>query len=234
MTATKNLNKSMIPTLEEMTKNLLAWYALASGNSAKLAADLEWYQEAHDQCVALRNELEHEHGIAVTLDQVIDVVACVSPGMEWSKNIYAGKLVILTWAKYSSADERHNHYLTFHTGIAHGWRNFDNAWGVLDGTHRLLPTASKTFRFGDNIRNPQNSTYGTIDQHMVHIICNTGLRGSINPSRYYDVLENALIHTAQILGLQTHKLQAAVWCCRVDMFKAGYDVATIEQLLGEL
>lgn len=234
MTTTKNLNKSMIPTLEEMTKNLLAWYALASSNSAKLAVDLEWYQDAHNQAIALRNELENEHNIIVTLDQVIDVIACVSPGMDWNKNIHAAKLVILTWVKYSTLAERHNYYLTFRTGIAHGWRNYDNAWGVLDGTHLLLPTANKTYRFGDNIRHPQSSVYGTIDQHMVHIICNTGLRGSINPGQYYDVLENAVIHTAQILGLQTHKLQSAVWCCRVDMFKAGYDVATIEQLLGEL
>lgn len=218
------LSKKMVPSVEEMTKNLLAWYALSLNHPA---TDFEWYQKAHEEAQALSAKYN------LPLDTVIDVIALVSPGMDWTKNIYAAEGVIVSWSKFSTLEERKRHFLTYKTGIAHGWRNFLNAWNRLDGLGELSDSAPKTYRFGENIRFPQDSGYVTIDQHMVHMLCNTGLRGSINPAGYYYLLEKVVQNVAHALGILPLKLQAAVWSFRVAMFKAGYDVDTLQTLLED-
>lgn len=231
MTATKNLTKAMIPSQEEMVKNILTWHALAI-TSPTFEEDSEWYRSVHAECKAYTYMLNGD-GITITLDQFIDVVAAVSPGLNWERNIYSAECVVRTWAMYNTLEERHAHFLTYKTGIAHGWRNFDRAWAILDGTATLDTKAPKTHAFGDNIRNPETSTLVTIDQHMIHIICDTGLRGSINPGNHYPKLAKAMRQAANILGMPMLKLQAAIWCCRVALFKAGYDVDGLSALLAE-
>lgn len=231
MTATKNLTKDMIPSQEEMVKNILTWHALAITNPS-YEEDSNWYKNVHAECHAYTYMLNNTD-IDITLDQFIDVVAAVSPGLNWERNIYSAECIVRTWAKYNTLEERHAHFLTYKTGIAHGWRNFDKAWAILDGTATLDAKAAKTYAFSDNIRKPESSTLVTIDQHMIHIICDTGLRGSINPGNHYPKLAKAMRQAANILGMPMLKLQAAVWCCRVDFFKAGYTVDQLNDLLSE-
>jgi hypothetical protein len=104
----------------------------------------------------------------------------------------------------------------------------------LDGKVELTSASPKTYRFADNIAKGDLSEYATIDQHMIHIICDTHLRGSIQHGSYYLKLENVVMVAANIVGLPISSFQAIIWGCRVSLFESGHDVSGIYQLIASL
>lgn len=234
MAKSLNLNKAMVPSQDVLIKNVLTWHALAQTMPAQCATDRQWYPKARMDCVVLCNEL-NLLGVTVSLDEVIDVVAAVSPGKPWGQNVSDARAAILAWGEVRSEEARMLAYkLHGGGGVGYTWENYRKAWRILDGESKLEPSSEKTFSFSDNIRFGHASKLVTIDQHMIHSICDTGLRGSIGAGGYYSLLANVIIHVAALLGLTPEELQAIIWGCRVALFQAGYTVEDIAVMLSEL
>jgi hypothetical protein len=227
------LNKKMLPSEPEMIRNLLTWYALAQSNPFQLAKDTFWYPTALEDCKRLQEELEKEQ-IALDLFQVITVVAIVSPAMKWELNVESARHTILAWYYAKGEVNRKAEYMKSKIGVGRTWQNIIKAWNYLDGNIQLTDASPKTFRFADNIANGDLSQFATIDQHMIHIICDTKMRGSISHGSYYLVLERVVILVATMLGLPVSAFQAILWGCRVSLFESGHDVSDIYSLIASL
>lgn len=117
-------------------------------------------------------------------------------------------------------------------GVGYTWENTRNAWSALDGND-IPATREKTYNFAHNLEFPEESSFefATVDQHMIHILCNTKCKGSINPSRYYNKLKLVIIRVAKGLGILPQQLQAAVWGYRVDAFASGLSVDSVYELM---
>lgn len=229
MTNTMNLNKSLVPTEQDMIANLLVWYALSQRDRLSFQSNFNWYVNANRQCQEIADSF------ALTLHMTTQVVACISPAKKWTLNIRDAVWVIEAYFYTTVTEERMAYLLQRGFGVGYTWDNAKKAWLALDGWS-IPPESEKTYNFAHNLEFPEETSfeYGTIDQHMVHIICGTKLKGTINPSGYYQRLKSALIKAAHILNILPQQLQAAVWGFRVDAFEAGMSVVDIYSLIDEL
>jgi hypothetical protein len=234
MVAATHISKATLPTEQEAMTELLAWYALASSRPELYAKGKKWYPQALEDCKGLHAKLL-QWDVEITLDQVIDVVAMVSPGRWWSENIEVAEYTIMAWMNASSEIDRKAYYSVCGLGVGYTWQNFVKAWRYLDGDYDCFNAGSpKTWCFADNIRLGVKSQRATIDLHMVHILAKTKSRASIAPGRYYGFFEMIIVKAAMILGLTPNELQAILWTIRVALFEAGYDVSGIYALLESM
>jgi len=238
MAKSKNLNRALVPSKAAMIVSLLAWFALARANVVEFAVGLAWYVTAHNDCHRLLARVAHFNGVkgaVVDFHVVCQVVAAISPGKEWSANIADAQTVIEAFFACDTEWDRKAFCLVDgHFQVGYTWKNSVKAWRILAGGGDIEPTSEKTYCFADNLEFPLTSLRATIDQHMIHVLCETRWKGSIGAGGYYGQLEEAVVEAAAILRIRPSELQATIWHERVTRFAAGYSVESIYELVESI
>jgi len=225
MTKTPRITKDNLPTLEEMTMQLLAWHSLAVRWSGRDAA-LNWYEYAREEAVKLANDY------GLTLHVACQVISALSPGKRWTSNLKDAELLIAASVDCPDFEALQLRLSGISFGVGYSWKNAKNAWLALHGID-ISPESEKTFAFAHNLEFP-DSMLVTIDLHMIHIMADTGERGSISPSCHYAKFAKALYETALVLGYQPKKFQALLWAYRVNAFESGLNVSDMYRLLESI
>jgi hypothetical protein len=233
MADSKNLNKSMIPSDEQMLSNFLAWYALAQTKQERFAVNMQWYVNANYECECMAVDLSREFGVQLSIHTVCQVVSCLSPGKNWELNLADAGKAIRAYFLFQDLDDRKAYLKTQKFGVGYTWENCVNAFNALDGND-IPETREKTFAFARNLEFPKEGKLATVDQHMIHILTGTRLKGSINPGSHYKRLAKVVLLGCKLLGVTVEEGQAAVWGFRVDSFKAGVSVDSLCDLVEGL
>lgn len=223
-----HLSKSMIPSDEIMLANFLAWYALAQRDSESFNRNFNWYRTANRECQELADFVQ------LSLHTVCQVVSCLSPGKRWTLNIADAESLIHVWKEIPDNETRCAALQSIGFSVGYTWENALNAFHVLDTGQDIPPTREKTYNFAGNLEFPDSPDYCTVDQHMIHILTGTGLKGSINPNKNYGRLQRVIIVACTVLGILPSEGQAAAWGFRVDSFEAGLSVDSLMELVQSI
>lgn len=229
MGKSKNLNKKLVPSHEAMVANLLTWHSLAMASTPeRIQYNLHWYETANSEIQAMVDEL------GVSLHVGCQVVAATSPGMSWEVNIECAKNVIIACQEYLTWADRQAYLRTKAYQVGYTWDNAINGTQAFAGVD-IPVTREKTFGFGQCLEFPRVfGLVSPVDMHMIHIACDTRLKGSIQAGVYYGAISKAIGFTATLLGYDEKQFQALLWGTRVDLFKAGVSVDTIYAIIADL
>jgi hypothetical protein len=229
MSTPKNLNKAMVPSQEAMVANLLAWHSLAlSTPAARQHYNQHWYSFAHDEIEKVALEL------GITTHTMCQVVAATSPGMSWEVNVESAKQVVIACQNYLAWEDRQMHLRSVHYQVGYTWENAKNGCDAFAGID-IPKTRKKTYDFGQCLEFPEVlGLVSPVDMHMIHIACNTHLKGSIQPGSHYGAISKAITFAANLLGMDEKQFQSLLWGTRVDFFKAGLSVDTIYAVIADL
>lgn len=191
---------------KRIERNILAVY-FRSNDQDKLAG-LTWYTEAHE--IALGISLKH----STEVSKVVGVLAAISPGNNWGRNIMEAEEFISAFVK--------GH--TLPTVGIYGRRNVAKARRILNGEspERVLHTKTgpKVWAFYCNILSPLTSQELTIDRHAKALAYNfpavrpgyaSNDKLSVVGKVEYRYLVRHYRVIAERLGLVPHQLQAICW-----------------------
>ena len=196
----------MKPLSRKITNNLLALWE--SRTETDESEGLLWYARANRR----GQELSVRHG--VTLEKAIGVIAVLSPGCEWGKNLQYADELLAAWASGKRGSELPM------VGV-YGNRNLDKAKRILAGHSPMLviPETSKKVRaFYNCLLSPAESRDVVIDRHAK--CAALGLRSTKNGyasqdvsvrSAEYEYLSRHYVKLADRFGLLPSQLQAAIW-----------------------
>lgn len=215
MTVERSLRTSEIPSFDLMVERYLAAYALATVDTAGYAQGVNWYSEAHIDCIRAVGEL-NQRDIFVSLDQFTKVVAIISPGRRWELNVKDAMATCLAYQR-KSTEERIDVLSQHRVARRFGLSCFVRSWDLLDGDYSIIYKKSpKAYSFADNILYPHTSLAVTFDQHIGHIaLGENDVEGSIGISyAQYRILEKPVRYTADLLGLAVRLLQSILWVWR--------------------
>jgi len=163
-----------------------------------VAEGLVWYAAQHATLEALA--LRHE----IPVVSVCGVCAALSPGSEWSRNVYDTSQLL-----------KDNSTLV---GV-YGRRNRDKALAIMGGTNPLHvlgsnPKYQKTVSFFLNLAYPNNPLAVTVDRHMkcagFGIKENRDANSIVTKSEYVAV-EQAIRQLADENRILPHQQQAIIW-----------------------
>ena len=182
------------------------WNAASEGEKA---AGLAWYRTAHNETLALANEVGLPHAT------VVGMVAALSPGLRWEKNIGEARRVNVALQAGLPVPS---------VGV-YGRANQAKAEAIYHGADPLSVLGGfKVRAFYQNIYTPDQTTEITVDRHAYCAAVNrrkdrdfqhAAINGRAYPkldkprpyrhiSRHYKVL-------AAKLGILAHELQAVIW-----------------------
>jgi len=146
----------------------------------------------------------------VTLEQAAGVIASLSPGCQWGRNLQDADQLIaahVAWKRLPNVG-------------SYGRRNIVKARKILDGDSPfdVLPeTGPKTRAFYSLIVNPANATTVCIDRHAKAVAVNrvgSGVdRTNVVRASEYEFYAWHYRAIAERLGLLSHQLQAVTWVC---------------------
>lgn len=185
---------------------------LASAAESQVDAGLNWYRNAHAQCVeaAQRLGVEPEH--------FIGAVAALSPGLRWELNVQQAEQL----ARAVLANRPIPIVGTY------GRRNAIKAVSCLKGADPLSlfseRTSPKVRAFYSCLVAPESATDVVIDRHAYAAAYGlVGERGGspdqrITPKRYSTVAA-AYRKLAESAKLLPHQIQAVVWCAWRDQLQ---------------
>lgn len=182
-------------------QNILDMYALATSEEKTFGET--WYQEAHDIAQALANKYGY------TLEQVIGVIAAISPMNRWAKNIVDAENILIannaglgfSAVKVSSFDK--NKTKAFACISAKNMYDIDE-----------LMNAKKTTAFARNIYEPCKDEFVTVDGHAYCVSIGERIPLEQCPgmtAKRYDSVANLYRMAASELGLKGHVVQAITW-----------------------
>ena len=172
------------------------------------AAGAAWYLDAHNTCAHLA---EQAH---ITLDQAIDVVACLSPGVAWQANVRAAIRLLAGETEWSRVK---------YAGYPASWRKaLDIRHGGLTLAEVTTKRAVKVRAFAEQIRTAGRSDQPCVDGRMLAIVSGNDswdtdaqrlvLQGQ---TFAYQALRvacgRALQALAQETGIPVGHLQATLW-----------------------
>lgn len=197
----------MKPLSRKITNNLLALWE--SRTETDESEGLLWYARANRR----GQELSARHG--VTLEQAIGVIAVLSPGCEWGKNLQYADELLAAWSHGKRGAELPM------VGV-YGNKNLDKAKAILAGhspTVVIPATSKKVKSFYNCLLSPADSRDVVIDRHAK--CAALGIRS--NKSGYasrdvtvrsgeYDWLSRHYVKLADRFGLLPSQLQAVIWC----------------------
>lgn len=170
-----------------------------------------WYARANRRA----QELSERFGIE--LWQSAGVIAALSPGCEWGRNLIDASRLMEAFVSGKRGRD-------LPIVGAYGWANIEKAERILKGENPLIvmpETAKKTRNFFGNILFPESPASITIDRHAKAVAEN------LPPSRKGYASEEALAtvrlneyeyiawHYRRIserLGILPNQLQAVLWC----------------------
>lgn len=187
-------------------RNILSVYALA--NDGDKLEGMTWYTSAHE----IAKGLAGKHGISV--DKCVGVIAAISPGCPWSRNVMEAEEFIRAYTLGISLPN---------VGV-YGRRNVSKARRILNGEacEAVLHTKTgpKIWAFYNNILSPLTSQELTIDRHAKCLAWgfSSGKKGSASDDSKaivgkaeYRYLVRHYRELASRLGLVPHQLQAITW-----------------------
>lgn len=175
--------------------NLLATYHKA--NAAEICDGQLWYRDRN--CEA--NRLAEENGL--TIRQTAGIIAAVSPGLRWEKNVECAERII--------RGESLN-------GLGVRWYNgVRKAERILAGHDPdVVLKGNKVRAFASCIVNPSDSVAVCIDGHAYAIWCGRRIPLDDVPplnNRLYHRIAGDYVFVAKVLSIRPCQLQAVTWCC---------------------
>lgn len=187
---------------KRVQSQLLKVYRQAS--ETELTSGLTWYHTAHERAYTLAQKF------CVSLPRVAGIVAALSPGREWERNVKDADEVL--------AALRGGRPMP--TVGTYGRPNREKAAAIFRGENPLDLFNSgryfKTKNFYLNILEPENPTPVTIDRHaycaaygidsQVEQALSTGIRGGL-----YNQLAEEYRTAAAKVGVRPNQFQAVVW-----------------------
>lgn len=181
MSHDQNLRKAGLPTVETLTKRILAVFDRATATDIESGA--RWYDEAGD----LASSLAAQH--STTVEHTAAVISALSPRTPWSRNV-AGAVAL------------------YETGQAPGCigRNVETAERAMVEGYGAI-NGPKTSRFARNIAGDRESV--TVDvwaARVARIDENLLTRKGV-----YDAVEAAYQRAARRVGLDPATMQATTW-----------------------
>ncbi len=171
-------------------RHILATYALATADER--AAGMGWYHEAHQAADALH--LSPDIGPAV--------VAALSPGLRWERNIEAAQRVI-------AREDLNGLGVRWYDGVRKAERIIAGA----DPRHVLK--GNKVRAFYQCIRNPLNRVHVCVDGHAFGIWRGKRITLDAVPEltdTVYRRISGDYVQAAQSIGILPMQLQAITWC----------------------
>jgi hypothetical protein len=156
---------------------------------------LVWYNQAHAQC----QELSDRHG--VPLEKVAAIVAVLSPGTAWERNIRDAESII--------------QYREQATVTTYG-ANKAKACAILDSSNYYqFVRGNKVQSFHSNILYPETSESVTLDRHMLRFILkprnDKELNKIFSSSRNYQAIASRIRRKAHKMNIRPCQLQAMLW-----------------------
>ena len=199
-------NPAPKPLSRKITNNLLALWE--SRTETDESEGLLWYARANRR----GQELAVRHN--VTLGQAIGVIAVLSPGCEWGKNLQYADELLAAWNSGKRGPDLPM------VGV-YGNKNLDKAKAILSGHSPtvVIPDSSKKVKaFYSCLINPAESQDVVIDRHAK--CAALGLRSKKSGYASQDVtvrsaeyvyLARHYVKLADRFGLLPSQLQAVLW-----------------------
>lgn len=188
-----------LPTHDVMVANILDVYERASKED--LAEGLAWYNDA------LRLAQSLSAGTEYTTEQMVGVIAVISPRLNWDKNsIYPSHIVsyhtggnreVETWRE---SPEK---------GMSCTYKRRRQAMAILDGDDPMLYLGQKTSSFYLNILGDESAV--TVDSWAVRVAFNDPTLQGNPGGPAYQKIADAYRDAADRVGIAPRDLQAAVW-----------------------
>lgn len=183
-------------TLENIYKNI---------PENRIKATRNWYKEAHSFAANLSETYK------ISFNRVCAVISALSPANNWDNNKTEAENLIVCFISGGNWQ-----LIPFRTYSA----NVSKAWNILTNYSKStedffsVKTGAKTLNFYENIKNPKDPNFVTIDRHMLAILDGRlGQRsgsGRITTKQYRE-LSAELKKVAKKLGLLPNELQAILW-----------------------
>ncbi len=177
--------------MDKAVHNILRVYDQATADEVRQG--LEWYSQAHSDC----RELHHDVSVAA------GVVAALSPGLRWERNIEAARRLI----DGESLD-----------GLGVRWfANVRKAERILHNDERPehVLGGNKVRAFYACISNPQTRLFVCVDGHAYAIQAARRIRLDETPKisdRAYNVISRRYTQAAATASVLPHQMQAITWC----------------------
>ena len=164
-----------------------------------IEAGAQWYQVAHDTCVALDG---------VRPWRIAGMIAALSPGLEWNRNVLAAIEV----------EKTGDTSLTYYGQNIRKSRLIKNIW-YRDETDPLkVLKGNKVTAFYRAILNPTDKHAVTvIDSHMASSYCGVKFQwhdkqlAHLSKKHVYNKINDAMIQASSVAGVHPHTFQATVW-----------------------
>lgn len=183
----------------QRVQNILSIYHRAS--RLEVDAGLRWYFTAHEEAERIGLPLRPYTLKQSTTFTGAALIAALSPGLRWERNVEAAERVI-------SGEGLEGLGVRWYDGVRKGQRILagERAEDVLKG--------NKVLAFWDNIRNPVDSQAVTIDGHAYAIWSAERITlDDIPPisDKLYLRIQADYVEAANVVGIRPHQLQAITW-----------------------
>lgn len=180
----------------QSVQNILRVYHQAS--AGEIDGGLRWYLHAHEEAIRLsRCETR-----AVGVRECAAIIAAVSPGLRWERNIATAERII-------QGEGLEGLGVRWYDGVKKAKRILagENPETVLQG--------NKVRSFWDNLARPTLSDKVTIDGHAWAI--REGVRSTLDNTpaisdSLYSRIEEDYTSAADVVGIRPLQLQAITWC----------------------
>jgi hypothetical protein len=150
----------------------------------------------------------------ISLKVYLAVVAILSPANSWNSNQWDANILVLRFFGIDS--EKGYKYRTYQTNVLKAElllkRIYLQGWGE---THAIetslnISTSLKTCNFYNNLLDPQNNNFVTIDRHILKIM---GFNVKQITPKNYEILKNIFIEywTVRKFNFSVSSLQAILW-----------------------
>lgn len=186
----------------EYYSNIYACYCQSS--TEDIQTGLMWYKKANEIAREIANTF------SITLEKVCGVIAALSPGSTWEKNLINTQLIIANFTNGLQLEDMKK------IG-AYGTRNMLKAWKILEGYQvNCVLGGLKVNNFYACILIPENPLHVCIDRHAVSIAI--GERLGDRYTKYlismtkYNIIADGYKEVANSLNILPNQLQAITWC----------------------
>ena len=189
-----------------MKKSIIKSNMLAIWQFVTPDEKLDWYVGAHE---IILDEIRVHYeltGHYYTIPQAIGVVAVFSPMCSWEQNLHKMR-EFLFFGRYKG--------MSAHLKKAKRILETRDAEEIAQ-----IIRGEKTVSFYWNILRPSNTTYVTVDRHMIAIAI--GKRGEFKITRLqYSIIRDGIIEAAKEVNMNPAAFQGAVWSAwrRDDLIK---------------
>jgi hypothetical protein len=156
----------------------------------------EWYPKANQEA----ERMSKEYNVDKTI--VCGLISVLSPMKGWMDNLKISEEFI--------KGKRNGHFTTQIKKAKNILKlKYDYFPGVRKQKIEAILNGRKTVNFFNNIYNPLNNNYLTIDRHVLNV-CYGGMIKSVT-NKQYDFLKNILIEQAKLHNLASSEYQSLLW-----------------------